>query len=202
MDVIDLNIPVDKELDDPYFRNGVYTAGKSERDFNIVIRAFRNTDVPVTIVCPDEYPITETDITQNIRILRFSQVNHEQYYALASQAFCILISVENEKSPCGQLLVNYAMENSLPIIATDCYGVKDYVVNDENGILFKIGQMDEIRKGYEKLKNDATFTKNIINNAKKTAEIMSRGIFIEKIISIIENGHPKSEEIEVNELNK
>jgi len=87
MDVIDTSIPVDKELDDPYFRDGVFTAGKSERDFNVVIRAFRNTDIPITIVCTDDYPITETDITSNIRILRFSQVSHEQYYALAGQAF-------------------------------------------------------------------------------------------------------------------
>jgi glycosyltransferase involved in cell wall biosynthesis len=186
-DVIDTNFPVDKELDDPYFRNGVFTAGKSERDFNIVIRAFRNTDIPVTIVCPDEYPITETNITSNIRILRFSRVSHEQYYALAGQAFCILISVIHEKSPCGQLIVTYAMGNSKPIIATDCYGVRDFVVNNENGMLFKIGQSDEILRAYEKLKNDEAFTNRMISNAKITANEMNPGNFIEKIIKVIEN---------------
>jgi glycosyltransferase involved in cell wall biosynthesis len=186
-DVIDTNFPVDNELDDPYFRNGVFTAGKSERDFNIVIRAFRNTDIPVTIVCPDEYQITETNITSNIRILRFSRVSHEQYYALAGQAFCILISVINEESPCGQLIVTYAMANSKPIIATDCYGVRDFVVNNENGLLFKIGQSDEIRKSYEKLKNDKEFTEYLIENAKSTAKVMTPGGFIEKIIDLIEN---------------
>jgi glycosyltransferase involved in cell wall biosynthesis len=186
-DVIDTNFPVDKVLDVPYFRNGVFTAGKSERDFNIVIRAFRNTDIPVTIVCSDDYAITETNITSNIRILRFSQVSHEQYYALAGQAFCILISVINEKSPCGQLIVAFAMANSKPIIATDCYGVRDFVVNNVNGILFKVGQSDEIRKGYEKLKNDEAFTNDLISNAKITVKEMSPGNYIEKVIKIIEN---------------
>jgi glycosyltransferase involved in cell wall biosynthesis len=106
--------------------------------------------------------------------------------------------VENEKSPCGQLLVNFAMENSKPVIATDCYGVKDYVVNGKNGILFKLGQADEIRKGYEKLINDEGYTQKIIENAKNTSKIMSRGSFIEKIISIIEDKQPESKIIEVN----
>ena len=186
-DVINIDFPVDKELDDPYFRDGIFTAGKSERDFDIVIRAFRHTDVPVTIVCPDEYPITETDITPNIRILRFSRVSHEQYYALAGQAFCILISVTNEKSPCGQLIVSFAMDNQKPIISTDCYGVRDFVVNNVNGILFKVGKHDEIFSGYEKLKNDKAFTNQLVKNAKSTAKEMSPGNFIEKVIEIIES---------------
>jgi hypothetical protein len=186
-DVIDSSIPLHKELDVPYFRNGVYTAGKSERDFNIVIRAFRNTDIPVTIVCSDDYVFTETNITSNIRILTFSQVSHEQYYALANQAFCILISVINEKSPCGQIIMNYAMANSIPIIATDCHAVNDIVIHNVNGILFSLGQSDEIRKGYEKLKNDQAFTNTLISNAKIKNKEMSPGIFIEKIINIIGN---------------
>lgn len=186
MDVIDNTLPVDKELDVPYFRNGVYTAGRSERDFNIVIKAFRNTDIPVTIVCSDDYIFTETDITSNIRILRFSQVSNEQYYALAGQAFCILISVLNEKSSVGQLIIAFAMENSKPIIATECYGVRDYIVNDKNGILFKVGQSEEIVKCYEKLKNDEAFKNNLISQAKITFKEMSPGIFIERVIKIIE----------------
>jgi len=187
MDVIDASLPVDKELDDPYFRNGVYTAGRSERDFNIVIKAFRNTDIPVTIVCCDDYTFTETNITSNIRILRFSQVSNEQYYALAGQAFCILISVLNEKSSVGQLIIAFAMDNLKPIIATECYGVRDYIINNKNGVLFKVGQSDEIRKAYEKLKNDEAFTNTLISNAKITLKEMSPGIFIEKVIKIIEN---------------
>ena len=186
-DVIDITIPVDKELDEPYFRNGIFTAGKSERDFNVVVRAFRNTNIPVTIVCTDGYVFTESDITSNIRILRFSQVSPSQYYALAAQSFCILISVINEKSPCGLLLITFAMTNSIPIIATDSYAVKDFISNNANGILFKIGQNDEIRKSYEKLKVDEAFRNSLINNANKTVEEMSPGYFIERLLQIIQN---------------
>ena len=186
LDVLDLNTPVDPALDDPKFSNGIFTAGKSDRDFDIVIRAFRDTDIPVTIVCPDDYKITEKITGSNIRILPFSMVNPQQYYALAGQAFCILISVTNEKSACGQLLVNFAMENEKPIIATDSYGVRDFVEDGENGVLFKIGKTDQIREGYEKLKNDKKFREKIIKNAKETANKMHPSYFVEKIIEVIE----------------
>lgn len=187
MDIIDVNVPVTKELDDPYFRNGVYSAGKSERDFDIVIRAFRNTDIPVTIVCPDDHIINETNITSNIRILRFSQVNHEQYYALEGQAFCVLISVTNEVSACGMLTITVAMSNSKPIIATNCWGVRDYIINNKNGILFNVGDSESILLGYERLKNDEKFRNDLVNSAQKTVEEMSLDNFVKKIIKIVEN---------------
>jgi glycosyltransferase involved in cell wall biosynthesis len=187
MEVRDLSLPVEKRLDDPFFRNGVYAAGKSDRDFNIVIRAFRNTNIPVTIVCTDKYAITEQNITSNIRILRFSEVDPNQYYALALQAFCIINSVSNAISPCGQLLVHFAMENSIPTISTNGYSVKDYIVNNENGLLFNVGKSEEILACYYQLKNDETFKNKITTNAKKTIKAMSANNFIEKLINIVED---------------
>jgi len=189
--VIDPNLSVEEALDDDYFRNGVYTAGKSGRDFNIVIRAFRDTDIPVTIVCPNDYPITENNITANIRILPFSKVSPEQYYALARQAFCILISVDNEKSSAGHLLIMYAMANSIPLIATDSDGVRAYIENNMNGLLFKLGESDEIRQCYEELKTNEEFRENIIKNAKDKAKSLSPYPFMERVLSIIESDQNK-----------
>jgi glycosyltransferase involved in cell wall biosynthesis len=190
--VIDPNLQVEEALDNHYFRNGIYTAGKSGRDFNIVIRAFRNTDIPVTIVCPDDYPITENNITANIRILPFSKVSPEQYYALAGQAFCILISVDDEKSTAGHLLIMHAMANSIPLIATDSDGVKAYIEKNVNGLLFEFGQSDEIRQCYEKLKNDEEFREKIIKNAKDKAKSLSPYPFMERVLSIIESDQNNS----------
>ena len=179
--------PVAASLDEPSFRNGVYTAGATERDFNIVIRAFRDTTVPVTIVCKNDYEITETDISSNIRILRFSQVSRDQYYALAKKAFCILNSVINEKSSGGILLLHYAMIHSKPIISTNCAGIKDLIINNESGMLFGPGCEKDILQAYYKLKSDESFTKNIVARARITAEKMSPAGFISKVVSIIEN---------------
>lgn len=185
-EVVD-DCPVDKSLDDPAFYNGIYTAGATERDFNIVIRAFKNTNVPVTIVCRNDYPITETNIPSNIRVLRFSQVSHDQYYALVKQAFCILNSVTNEKSSGGLLLLHYAMIQSKPVISTDCAGIKDLIIDNETGLLFPPGgREDEILKAYQRLKNDPVFTEKLIENGKKIAVRMSPEGFLPRLTSIIE----------------
>jgi hypothetical protein len=185
-EVID-EVAVDKSLDDPAFKGGVYAAGATERDFNIVIRAFKDTDVPVTIVCKNDYTITEKDIPSNIRILRFSQVPHDQYYALANQAFCIVNSVVSEKSSGGILMLHYAMTKLKPVISTDCAGIKNLIVNGESGLLFNLGHEEEILRSYEKLKNDPLFTKSLIEKAKITANKIGSEGFMAEVLSIIEN---------------
>ena len=185
-EVVD-EVRVTKLLDDPNFRDGVYAAGATERDFNIVIKAFKNTTVPVTIVCKNDYAITEKDIPSTIRVLRFSEVPHDQYYALANQAFCIINSVVNEKSSGGMLLLHYAMSRSKPVISTNCAGIRDLIVNGKNGLLFNLGNEEEILHAYEKLRIDPVFTKSVIENAKITASNMGPEGFIPQVLSIIEN---------------
>jgi len=79
------------------------------------------------------------------------------------------------------------MSNSKPIIATNCYGVRDFIVNNENGLLFQVGQSKEILGAYEKLKKDEAFTNNLVKKARQTAGEMSPNNFIPRIISIMEN---------------
>lgn len=174
-----------KHLDDSLFRNGVFCGGKSFRDFNIVIKAFNNTNVPVTIVCPDNERITEKINKENIRVLRFSEVSPDQYYALLDQSFCIIVSLKGEKSSCGQLTFSYAMANSKPVIATNSYGVRDYIKDGENGMLFTLGNSGEILTAYEKLKINTKFTNKLIENAKKTGNNMTPADFVKHILLLV-----------------
>jgi glycosyltransferase involved in cell wall biosynthesis len=79
------------------------------------------------------------------------------------------------------------MSRSKPVISTDCAGIKDLIVDGENGLLFTLGHEKEILQAYEKLRIDPLFTKSLIENAKITANNMGPGGFIPKVLSIIEN---------------
>jgi glycosyltransferase involved in cell wall biosynthesis len=186
-DVIDPNGRINEFLDDPKFKNGVFSGGFSERDFNVVMKAFKNTDIPVTIVCSDSYSIDKNQLSSNIRILRSAMVNLDQFYALLNQAFCVVISLINKNSACGQTVIAYAMANSKPVIATDCFGVRDFIENNENGLLFRVGHSEEILKAYKKLKKDGTFADMLVKNARKTAGEMSLGHFIPRLTSTFDN---------------
>ena len=183
-EIINTSHKLDKSIDDVRFRNGVFSGGSSERDFNIVVKAFRNTDIPVTIVCSDDYVFTEKRIPPNIRILR--NVSHCQFYALINEAFCVVVSLKSEDSPNGQLVATYAMAHSKPVIASDCYGLRDLISNNKNGLLFPIGDSEELLQAYRKLKRNTVLRKKMVNDANKIAEENDPNRFIPKLISIFE----------------
>jgi glycosyltransferase involved in cell wall biosynthesis len=182
-EIINTSNRLDESIDDPLLRNGVFSGGSSERDFNIVVRAFRNTSIPVTIVCPCDYVFTEP-ITPNIRILR--NVSHCQFYALINQAFCVVVSLKSEDSPNGQLVATYAMAHSKPVIASDCYGVRDLISDKKNGLLFTVGNSEELLAAYRKLKRNSVLRKKMVTDASKIAEENDPNRFIPKLISIFE----------------
>lgn len=173
------------KLKDLRFENGVFCGGRSFRDFDIVIKAFNKTEIPVTIVCPDRIKISEPIQSDNIRVLRFSQVSPEQYDALIDQSFCVILSLKDEKSPCGLILFSYAMSHSIPVIATKSYAVQDYITDGENGLLFSVGKSDEILNAYQKLKQNKVLLNKIIKNARETINYTTLPDFILKIVSMV-----------------
>ena len=177
---------ISEELNDKRFKNGVFCGGRSYRDFDIVIKAFNNTSIPLTIVCPDRVKISEPIQSDNIRVLRFSQVSREQYDALIDQSFCVVLSLRDEKSPCGLILFTYAMSHSIPVIATNSYSTRDYIIDGKNGLLFSLGKSDEILNAYQKLKQNKILLDKIVKNAKKTIGYSTLPDFILKILFMVE----------------
>lgn len=175
------------ELD---IKKTVFSGGRSDRDFDTVIMAFRNTDIPVVIVCPDNYEFKKLNrITNNIKILRYSEISSSEsaYYAIVSSSFCVVISLQNEFSSCGQLLFSYCMENKIPIIASDCYGTRDYVKNFENGLLVPIADPKAFLDAYNILYNDTTLKQKLVNNSKIIADKMTFNNYLNKVIEIIKD---------------
>jgi glycosyltransferase involved in cell wall biosynthesis len=183
-DIVNIGNHLDNSIDDVRFRNGVFAGGSSERDFNTVIKSFKNTNIPVTIVCQGNYVFTEREISSNIRILK--NVSYDQFYALINQSFCVVVSLINERSSCGQLVVSYAMANSIPVIASDSCGVRDFISQNYNGLLFKAGNSRQLLNAYEKLKRDRQLRDRLVNNAGNIVEKVSPRKFIPKLISIVE----------------
>lgn len=169
----------------------IFCGGQSDRDFETVIETFSNTEIPVIIVCPDNYPIKNINSkTDNIKILRFSEVSADEYYEIVSKCFCVIIPLKSENSSCGQLLFSFCMKNEKPIIASDSFGVRDYITNDFSGILVPVGNTKEIYSAYVRLKNDSSLKDTIIQNAKYTASKMTFENYLETIDEIIENENP------------
>lgn len=183
----DVNLSVSKFANIIDSNRTIFCGGRSDRDFESVILAFKNTSIPVVIVCPDEHHISNLNlVTENIKVLRFSQVPNDEYYDLVKRSFCTMIPLRSEDSSCGQLLFSFAMNNEKPIIASDSQGVRDYIENKKNGLLVPVKNHDALKDAYELLLEDSKLRYDIIDKSKEIADKMTVTNYLEKTFQIIE----------------
>lgn len=169
------------EKNNPY---QVFSGGLSDRDFDTVVDAFTGTDISVVIVCSETYIFKQPDlITSNITVKR--GVSESEYHALLSSSFCVVVALEYENSSCGQLLFSFCMNNEIPIIASDCYGTRDYIANNENGILVPVKDKNAILTAYSKLVEDQEFKSGLLLKSKEVAAKMTFSGYLKCIDTII-----------------
>lgn len=165
----------------------VFSGGLSDRDFDTVVDAFTGTEISVVIVCSETYIFKQPNlITNNIQIKR--GVSDSEYHSLLSSSFCVVVALEYEHSSCGQLLFSFCMNNEIPIIASDCYGTRDYITNNENGILVPIKDKNAIFSAYSKLVENQEFKLRLLIKSKEVADKMTFSGYLKCIDTII---HPE-----------
>ena len=163
----------------------VFSGGLSDRDFDVVIKAFTGTQIPVTIVCPTLQTFKNASLlTDNFTIKR--NVSEIEYHELALSASFVIIALKYEHSACGQLLFTFCMKNGIPIIASSCYGTRDYIVNNDNGILVPINDDKAILNAYNKLVDDEEYREGLIARSKIVSSKMTFDNYLAKIDLIIE----------------
>ncbi|MEO7048303.1 MAG: glycosyltransferase [Ferruginibacter sp.] len=166
-------------------KDSVFSGGFSDRDFETIIRAFTGTHVPVTIVCTKTHIFRDPElITSNFTIVR--DVSEKEYYALALNAGCVVVALENEYSSCGQLLFTFCMKNGIPVIATNCYGTRDYIRNGDNGILVPVKGDRAIFEAYKRLVDDTGFRERLVERSIEISGKMTFDNYLHKIDFIIQ----------------
>jgi L-malate glycosyltransferase len=68
----------------------------------------------------------------------------------------------------GLVLVE-AMALEVPVVATNAYGIKDVVKNEENGLLFENGDISGLARQIMRTFDDDSLRNTLIQNGKKTA---------------------------------
>lgn len=165
-------------------KGSVFSGGSSDRDFETVVNAFTRTDIPVTIVCTANYVFRNPDLlTPNFTIKK--AITTAEYHALILSASVVVVALENEYSACGQLLFTYCMKNGIPIIATDCYGTRDYILNQHNGLLVPVNDHEAILAAYYRLSREIDFRAHLIDNAKIISAKMTFDNYLHKVDYII-----------------
>jgi glycosyltransferase involved in cell wall biosynthesis len=173
-----------KLANDNQNNNAVFSGGLSDRDFETVIKAFTNTKVPVRIAVSNSYVFKNPElITDNFIISR--NVSKAEYHSLILSSSFLVIALEYENSSCGQLLFTFGMKNGIPIIATDCFGTRDYITHNDNGILVPLKDDRAIYNAYTMLVNDEVLRNKLVQRSLEISKQLTFENYLIKIDSII-----------------
>ena len=155
------NLGIDKiKINTEYYdKNYIIAPGRSNRDYEFLIESLKNEKYDVKIICD----ILSKRKDGNIQI--YTDVIGDKYYSMLKNANCVIVPLRDDKISSGQLVILQAMQLKVPIIATEAFGVKDYIKDGYNGLIIHKDK-NELLKAIEKLQ-DKQFRQKIVDNAYK-----------------------------------
>lgn len=151
----------------------VFAGGTSDRDFDVVIEAFRDRPVPVILVCREDQRFrVPGPLGANFSVHR--GVSEARYHALAAAAGVVVVALKSSASGCGQLLFSFCMRHGIPVIATDCYGTRDDVIHGHTGWLVPPGDAQALALAYDRLAADPVLRQDLVRHARARALARAR----------------------------
>ncbi|MEG1848759.1 MAG: glycosyltransferase [Lachnospiraceae bacterium] len=164
-------------LDKKYF----IAPGRSNRDYEFLVRELADTDYQVAIVC-DNYKSER--VSDNIKIYRDTFA--EQYIEMLQNAYAVIVPLLDDNISSGQLVFLKAMQYGKPIIVTKNKSIVDYVKNDANGcIIEKDG--NQLRTKMDQLLHNHEYYKAMSKQANVSYNQMFKTeFFVQQIVECVE----------------
>lgn len=140
----------------------VFSAGRSNRDWEFIFSALGNTKYNGKIICSEgEYH----NKYQNLEVL--SNISNKEYYEILSRAYCVVISIKDCTISAGQITLIQSMQFGKPVILTQSDGLtNDYVINEENGLIVSKDKQ-ALLGAIERIYNDKKLYKKLSDNGRK-----------------------------------
>lgn len=138
----------------------VFSTGRSNRDYNKLIRVFGEVKYSLHIACDTlDSKLSSTNVRIFTDMFR-DDMRHHMY-----NAHCIAISLDNPNVSSGQLVFLQAMQMKKPIVCTRCPSVEDYLLDGYNALL--VNSDEEWKEAIERLYNDFELYETLSANAYK-----------------------------------
>jgi len=118
------------------------------------------------------------------RIIIHEYVEDEELESLFKQcSYFLFPSIWYENCP---LVVNEAMNHGLPVIASNLGGVPELVINDYNGFLVEVMDINSLHKIMETIINDEKTLFRLSKNAIESSKKFSLEIQMENVLSVLQ----------------
>ncbi|GAB4457575.1 MAG: hypothetical protein OHK0029_17600 [Armatimonadaceae bacterium] len=161
----------------------ILALGQSNRDYKTLIRAVRETDLPVVIVAGNRSVLGGEPIPLNVTV-RFNTNSVEtDRLIVASTLNCIPLHPANFSA--GQSVLLRTMAQGKAVVVSDTPGVRDYVQKDKTAVLVPPGDAEALRRELLHLWHDPAERKRLGCHAAQTVrEEFGFARFTERLLRV------------------
>ena len=159
-----IQVWVDDEPDEPF----VAALGSAHRDFRTFFDAVEQLELP-TIVAAGRPALADIEVPALVQTP--FDITRADCHRIAQHGRVNVVPLAPKPSiaAAGYVTVVEGMYMGRPLIVSDCYSMRDYVIHEETGILVKPNDVNALRDAIERLWHDEDLRKSLGENAKAYA---------------------------------
>ena len=143
------------------FDSYILSAGRTGRDYRTLIKAVEDLPIKVKIIS-DEYSVERLTIPKNVQLL--INVSYEDYLDDLKKCRFVIIPLYEVTKSTGQVVFLEAMSFGKPVIASEVVGTKDYIKDQENGILVPPQNIERLKSAIIRLIGDKQLHRKLASN--------------------------------------
>ncbi|MEX2446315.1 MAG: glycosyltransferase [Dehalococcoidia bacterium] len=142
-----LTAPIDLGCGEGY----LFAGGRNFRDYDTLVEAASDLDAELVIVCGADH-LRDRPLPPNVRVYR--DVAWSEYIALLHGACGVVVPLSSATVPAGQVAILEGMGYGKPVVTTRSVGTADYVRPEVDGLVYALGDVDELRVQLRRLVED------------------------------------------------
>ncbi len=143
----------------------VFSAGRSNRDWEFLFDALGNSKFQGKMICAEG---NYQGKYNNLEVL--ANIGDPEYYSVLAGSTCVVISIKDCTISAGQITLIQAMQFGKPVILTQSDGLtNDYVINGENGIIVS-KEKEALLSAIEQIYSNKELYQKLSQNGRKLYE--------------------------------
>lgn len=148
----------------------IFSGGFSNRDYDLLLRATRDIDVPLCIVASAHNQI---DVAVHPRVMVHRDIAEQKFEALLARSRVVAMPLKNQGEACGQSVLLRVLRNGKPLIATRHEAIEAYLGRDYGGFVPQ-DDADAMHGALLRALQDADFRNTLCKQIRQANERLER----------------------------
>ena len=162
----------------------IFAAGRSHRDWETFFIAIEDLDLSCVVIATTD-SIKGLKVPANVELL--ADVSYDVYIQRLKEAMVVVVPLLESQRSTGQVVFLEAMSYGKPTIVADVTGVKDYLVNRGNCMLYKTGDSASLRETILNMtRNDKIREKIAAEGCQAIVSKFNKKIHLNEMIKVLE----------------